>query len=284
MSLNDGMVEGLGEVALRDGSILSPRLPAPLAMRGGTWIGTNNAVLGTLAASGLQTPAGSAAYVVYHVSGYHRDGGYVLFSDGLAVGYGAKPWADGLDAVYFLAQENMPVEFAESQWPVRILAYGYHRDSGGPGLYRGGAGVIRRLEVLQDGLSFSAHLSNIHNPPWGADGGGSGRPGSVRLHSVAGDFRNLRPISSDVHLSRGDVVEVRTSGGGGYGDPYLRDPALVLEDVTVGVVSLEGALNDYGVVLDPDTLKINLDRTHEMRLTRGPIRPSAGPRHEVESS
>ena len=67
-------------------------------------------------------------------------------SDGLGVGYGARPNADGIDAVYFVAQENYPVEFLELGYPVRLLRYGIHRDSGGAGRFRGGCGVVREYE------------------------------------------------------------------------------------------------------------------------------------------
>ena len=60
----------------------------------------------------------------------------VVFSDGLAVGYGARSFADGIDAVYFVGQQNMPVEFAEADYPFRVERYALHCDSGGPGRFR----------------------------------------------------------------------------------------------------------------------------------------------------
>jgi N-methylhydantoinase B len=267
MSLNGGMVEGLGEVLLRKGSILSPRFPAAVGMRGITWGLTNNAVLGTLAQADVESaPAGSGSYVVYYLRGLDsQTGQYTMFVDGIGVGYGAKPWADGLDSVYYLAQKNLPVEFIEGQWPVRMLGYEFRRDSGGPGRYRGGVGVVRRVQVLRDGLSFSSRLSNIEFPPWGTNGGEDGRSGFVVRNPGTDREQRLDPICPDTLLNAGDVVEIHTSGGGGYGDPYERDPEAVRMDVLANCVSVEGARRDYGVVLDAKTFDLDIEATTRLR-------------------
>jgi N-methylhydantoinase B len=267
MSLNGGMVEALDDVLLRQGSILSPRFPAALGMRGITWSLTNNAVLGTLAqAEAENAPAASGAYVVYYLRGLDAaTGKYTFFVDGVGVGYGAKPWADGLDSVYYLAQKNLPVEFIEGQWPVRMLRYEFRCDSGGPGKHRGGVGVVRRIQVLRDGLSFSSRLSNVEFPPWGTHGGESGRSGFVVRNPGTDREERLEPICPDAPFLAGDVVEIHTSGGGGYGDPYERDPASVREDVLANCVSVEGARRDYGVVLHRETLHVEVEETARLR-------------------
>ena len=124
------------------------------------------------------------------------DGKSFLMSDGVGVGYGARPTADGLDAVLSVAQENYPVEFLELGYPVRLRRYGINRDSGGPGKFRGGAGVVREYEVLADHGVLSVRIDSVVNPPWGVAGGlqgGTGRavvnPGTPQEQGPA-----LRPM------------------------------------------------------------------------------------------
>ena len=96
-------------------------------------------------------------------------------SDGIGVGYGARPNADGIDSVYFVAQENYPVEFLELSYPVRLLRYSVHRDSGGPGQFRGGCGIVREYEILADEAVLAVRIDGVRNPPWGVAGGMSAR-------------------------------------------------------------------------------------------------------------
>jgi N-methylhydantoinase B len=266
-ALNAGMLDAIDEVLLRDGSLLAPNHPAPLGMRGITWIHTNSAVFGTLAlATNGQAPAATPSYVIYYLRGFDKGTSRPIFlMDGLAVGYGARPWSDGLNAIYYTAQENFPVEFLESLWPVRILEYSVHRDSGGPGRYRGGLGIVRRIEVLIDGLEFSSRVNNVKYPAWGSAGGLEGRPGRVVLNPGSERQRVLEPIAENVLLSAGDIVEVCTSGGGGWGDPRLREADEVLRDFEDGFVSRESARDDYGVVIDPHSVAIDQPATNELR-------------------
>lgn len=267
VALNAGILDGIAEVIMREGSILRPTFPAPLGMRGITWGHTTNAMLGTIAvASGGNSPAASASYVVYYLRGLDADTNeYVFFMDGLGAGYGAKPDGDGLDVIYYLAQKNMPVEFVETRWPVRVLSYELHRDSGGPGRYRGGVGVIRRIRILKGGLRFSGRVANVQHPPWGVAGGCSGGPGSIIRNPGTANEAILPPVCENVVLDEGEVVEVRTSGGGGYGDPATRDPDRVLADVLGGFVSLEAARTRYGVAIDPDKWVVDPMETAVLR-------------------
>lgn len=251
VTLNAGLLDGVEAVHRRLGSLLRPRFPAALGMRGITWIHTNSAVFGTLAkATDGDAPAASASYVVYYLRGQNLTTGEPVFlMDGLGVGYGARSWADGHDGVYYIGQQNFPVEFLEHKWPIRMLAYGVAIDSGGAGRFRGGVGVVRRVQVLVDGLVFASRVDNVRYPCWGVSGGTEGGPGSVVLHPGTPDERPLPPICDGVTLRAGDIVEIRTSGGGGWGDPRLRPAEQVLRDVRAGLVSPGQARQRYGVVL-----------------------------------
>jgi N-methylhydantoinase B len=267
VTLNAGLLDGLTSVHRRPGSLLSPEFPAALGMRGITWIHANSAVFGTLAVASQghsrrhQHPTWSITCVV----GIPDTGEMVFLMDGLGVGYGARPWADGHDGVYYIAQKNFPVEFLELQWPIRLLGYGLAADSGGPGLHRGGMGVIRRVQVLVDGLVFASRVNNVRYPCWGVNGGMEGGPGRVVLHPGSQGEKVLPPICDGVELKAGDIVEVRTAGGGGWGDPRLRPPERVVSDVRAGFVSTDQARDCYGVVLRDDERNIDEVATSVLR-------------------
>ena len=250
---NAGGARAFDEVILREGSLLRPRFPAPLGMRGMTMMRVLATLNGLINVAGTKAPASHAAYVILLIRGM-ADGAPFLLSDGLGVGYGARPAADGIDAVYFVAQENYPVEFLELGYPVRLNAYGIHRDSGGAGQYRGGCGVVREFEILADDGQLLVRIDGVTNPPWGTDGGRSGGLPTAVVNPGRNSERILNPLSDGNWLRKGDVLRIETGGGGGRGHPYDRDPALVLRDVLEGYVSPEAALRDYGVVIENSAL------------------------------
>ena len=140
MLLNDGAQEAIDEVLVRPGSILSPTWPAALGNRAHTLARVQSNVLALLAlATGGDAPASNSVYNIYFLRGV-RPGAreFFLVSDGIAVGYGARPFADGLDAIYYVAQKNYPAEFMEMVFPMRLRQYALHRDSGGPGRFARG--------------------------------------------------------------------------------------------------------------------------------------------------
>ena len=134
---NAGGPQALDEVRLREGSLLWPKFPAPLGMRGLTLMRFLAAVNGLINVAGGKAPAAHSAYVISFLRGtFRNDKGELepfLMSDGIGVGWGARPYADGTDAVYFVAQENYPVEFLETGYPVRLRAYGILSIPAAPG-------------------------------------------------------------------------------------------------------------------------------------------------------
>jgi N-methylhydantoinase B len=246
---NAGGPRALDEVRLREGSLLYPRFPAPLGMRGLTMMRVLAALNGLINVAGNDAPAAHSAYVITLMRGT-ASGRPFLLADGVGVGYGARPTADGIDAVYFVAQENYPVEFLEISYPVRLLRYGIVRDSGGAGQYRGGCGIVREYEILADEAVLAVRIDSVQNPPWGTAGGMSGGSGRAAINPDTPDERVLPPLSDGHILRRGDIFRLETGGGGGYGHPYDRAPEAVLDDVLGGFVSAAAAAQLYGVVLD----------------------------------
>ncbi len=269
--LNHGAVRAFDRVDLREGSILQPRHPAALGQRGVTLVRVISACLGLIgqAANG-QSVAASNVYALYYLRGKKDSGDSFLLTDGVAVGNGARPHADGIDAVYFVAQENYPAEFLDSSYPVRLIRYEIHRDSGGAGRWRGGAGVVREFELLAPSAMLSNRIDANEHPPWGIAGGKMGGTGRCIVNPGRPDERPLPPIADGTVLKRGDVFRMETGGGGGWGHPFDREPEQVRSDVLGGFVSAKSALEDYGVVIVGDQYIVDLDATQALRLARRP--------------
>ncbi|MBI5445295.1 MAG: hydantoinase B/oxoprolinase family protein [Deltaproteobacteria bacterium] len=165
-------------------------------------------------------------------------------------------------------------ELHEMTCPYTVLQYEYLPDSAGPGRWRGGLGTAYRWRVDADRV-LSNNFGDGLRPetaPFGIAGGKGAKPSRLVVRRADGSLDD-----PDVHryvtLNRGDVYEIFETGGGGYGDPFERPPAGVLEDVLDGVVSLQSAREDYGVVLDPETLELDQAATEAVRSGHGNGRP-----------
>ncbi|MCC6532604.1 MAG: hydantoinase B/oxoprolinase family protein [Burkholderiales bacterium] len=249
---NSGAFRPIGEVRLRSGSILQPIRPAPLGLRAHTLWRFANAALGVFAqAAPGNTPAGSPDYVIviFHALDA-KPGEHFFCTDGLGAGQGARPHADGLDVIYVGTQKNYPIEFLEGAYPMRIERYAIQPDSGGPGRFRGGVGIVRDYRILAEKVMVATRMGNQKTPAWGVAGGCAARPGRIVVNPGQPGERSVPGFAEGVLLARGEVLRVITSGGGGYGNPFEREPSRVLGDVLDGFVTIEAARADYGVVLD----------------------------------
>ena len=130
----------------------------------------------------------------------------------LGGGQGACPDADGPSGVHVAMSNtlNTPVEALELEFPMRVTEYSVRRGSGGAGRHRGGDGVIREVEALED-MTYSLLTERRRHPPPGADGGDAGAPGRNLL-----DGRELAPKASG-SLRPGQRLRLETPGGGGHG-------------------------------------------------------------------
>jgi N-methylhydantoinase B len=270
---NAGGPRALDEVRLREGSLLWPRFPAPLGLRGMTMMRFLAVLNGLVSAAGGAAPAAHPAYVIIMLRGT-AGGRPFLMSDGVGVGYGARATADGIDAVYFVAQENYPVEFLELGYPVRLCRYGIKCDSGGPGKFRGGAGVVREYEVLAEHAVLSVRIDSVVNPPWGLAGGKCGGTGRAVVNPGTPHERLLAPLSDGTVLRRGDILLLETGGGGGFGHPFDRPVERVVQDTRDGFVSVAAARLDYGVAILDDA--VDVVRTRGLRAGWGEDADAAG--------
>jgi N-methylhydantoinase B len=147
--------------------------------------------------------------------------------------------------------ENIPTEYLEAYYPMRIDGYTTVTDSGGPGLHRGGNGVEKRYVYLEPG-EVSIHDDRWLTRPWGVLGGLPGARSTKLLKRADGTEQPLPSKCDNIVVEPGDMLVYRTAGGGGWKDRLDRPAALVARDVSYGLVSREWAKDGYGVVLADD--------------------------------
>ncbi|RLE15442.1 hydantoinase B/oxoprolinase family protein [Candidatus Aerophobetes bacterium] len=191
-----------------------------------------------------------------------RTGRYSSYVETYACGRGAKHNDDGADAhqTHMTNTANAPIEIIELEHPLRVDKYALIPDSGGAGKYRGGLGITRELTCLVP-MTVGAMPMRPSIKPYGLFGG---EGGATDLNEVIfSDGSKAVAISQNVEA--GDRVVIRTSGGGGWGDPLERDIEKVEWDVLNGYISLESARKKYGCVIDPKTYKVDRERTKEFR-------------------
>ena len=175
-------------------------------------------------------------------------GTYICFYDTFAGGYGARFASDGPDAVQAHGQntENAPVEETELNYPVRIDELSLVEDSDGPGRFRGGLG-LRKDYRFDLHTTFTILADRDRSGPWGVRGGSDGR--IAEYFHVRDTVETRLGSKSTIELVPGDVISVRTCGGGGYGPAEEREPERVLRDVLEGKVSAERARDIYRVAV-----------------------------------
>jgi N-methylhydantoinase B len=249
---NDGFYE-LMEVRIPPGTLLKPLKPAALSCRTHA-LGRIFDILGGLLGQGnpdFLCAAGFSDSPHFMYSGYDRNGEWFQLYQISFGGIPGKPFGDGPDGhSLWPSFTNVPNEFLESYFPLRIDIYETLIDSGGAGKNRGGNGLRIGYFFLEPG-EISIHDDRWLTYPWGVNGGEPGARGRKTLVRKDGT-RELLPSKVDhIKVQAGDVLLYDTWGGGGCGDPLERDPARVQFDVEAGLVSIEGARR-YGVVIKPD--------------------------------
>lgn len=261
---NDGFYE-LVDVRIPEGSLLKPKFPAALSGRThalGRIFDVMGGLLGQASPDALNA-AGFSDSPHLFFSGYDKQGKWFqLFQIGFG-GIPGRPIGDGPDGhSLWPGFTNVPNEFIEAYFPLRIMKYEPIPDSGGAGLHRGGNGLTVAYEFLVDG-QIGIHDDRWLTYPWGVQGGDPGMRSSKLLVRASGDEEWLPAKCDEVDVKEGDVLYFNTWGGGGWGDPTARDPAVVKIDVDRGLVSREGARR-YGVVLGDDG-NVDTDATDALR-------------------
>jgi N-methylhydantoinase B len=184
-------------------------------------------------------------------SGIHPDDG-TFFASGAdeCCGQGASIDMDGENALimYSLGEShNVPVEVIEEKYPVMIEKYELRQDSGGPGKFRGGLGVEKFWRAGAE-LSLVWIVEQTKFPAWGLFGGSEGLPNIGKINPGTDGEKSVGKVTG-YKIKKGEEWHMYSGGGGGWGDPFERDPRIVFKDVVAGYVSLESAKKNYGVVI-----------------------------------
>ncbi len=262
---NDGFYD-LMEVRLPKGTLLNPVRPAALSCRThalGRIFDLMGATLGQ-GAPDLMCAAGFSDSPHFMYSGYDRNGDwYQLYQIGFG-GVPGRPAGDGPDGhSMWPAFTNVPNEYIESYFPLRIDVYETITDSGGAGFHRGGNAVRVGYRFLEPG-DISIHDDRWLTYPWGVNGGEPGMRSKKILVRAADGSEEILPSKCDrIEVKENDLLYFDTWGGGGWGDPYKRPAEKVALDVDRGLVSKEGARR-YGVVLKND-LSVDEGKTDKLR-------------------
>jgi len=246
LDINEGICEILEMRFPPPGSLVTPVFPAPTNARSFLILRLLGVFAGCIAkAVGGRMPADQETIRYWGVHGTDADGRWYLLREVLGGGSGGRFYADGSDAIHIVPDsKNLPAEFTETRFPVRIEKLALALDSGGPGRNRGGMGYDKHIRMLRDAW-FVSTADRAVLGPYGLKGGMAGLPYQATIDGGPA----LPGMNDDVFLPAGSLLRLRTTGGGGWGDPFERDAELVLADVVQGRVSEEAAERDYGVVI-----------------------------------
>jgi N-methylhydantoinase B len=259
---NEGVFRAI-EVICPPGTVGHGVLPAACAARGLTGFRMVDCMYGALA---MMLPdkvkaAGDGGNSGISIGGYTKERKPFVYVEFTCGAWGARPWADGLNGnSHMFANQSCPsAEVIEAEQPVSVLAYEFVADKAGAGKFRGGVPFRRAYRFNEVAGQLSVRSDRKTHRPFGLYGGSPGEPSENHLNP----FAENKPLPSKVtmDITRGTVFQHTHPGGGGWGDPLERDPAMVLRDVRNEYITADRAARDYGVVIDTATWTIDMAAT-----------------------
>ncbi|UWQ22395.1 hydantoinase B/oxoprolinase family protein [Jannaschia sp. W003] len=261
-----------------EGTVLNPQHPAAVGMRSLTCSRLQGVIMGAFhAAAPDRLPVGAAGGGgIVNVKTFDaRTGRLAMASiDPVVGGAGASARGDGTDGSGAVSGflKNTPVEINEVEVPIKVRRYGLVPDSGGAGRHRGGLATELEIEVFApDTVVTARNRDRSVFAAWGGQGGGAGAPSRFTRACADGTSEDLGNTDV-VRLGPGDVINLTSGGGAGWGPAFERDAALVARDIARGTVSAAAAREEYGVALDASGA-VEADATEalraEMRRGRG---------------
>ena len=230
------------------GCLVNPEYPAPVRARMLSAYRCFDAVMKALAEAAPDRVIASGNDTTHSLALSHLSNGrYRVYLEIYGGGFGASPRVDGCDGVDSALSNctNTPVEATDMDFShFRVVGYGLVPDSGGAGRRRGGLGLFRSFEALTDGVNFACYSDRMRIAPWGLFGGAEGARTTLEIRR--GDQVIQLPTKTQITLQKGDVLTLRTAGGGGYGSPEDRPGDMIAEDIRQGYLTPDGANAAYG--------------------------------------
>jgi len=280
LDVNEGVVPLLELRFPPKGTLLTPVFPAPTNARTFVILRLLGVLAGVLAkAVDGRMPADQETIRYTGVYGLDLSGEPYLMREVLGGGSGGRWYADGEDTIHVVPDSrNLPTEFTESRFPFVVERLGLAVDSGGPGEYRGGLGYDKHIRMLRDGHFMSIADRSILSC-WGVRRGRAGQPFQVVIDPGGPAEREVDALADAEPVRAGETIRIRTTGGGGWGDPLDRSADAVLLDVRWGKVSIDAARDSYGVMITGtgDDLVVDGDATDRLRSRLRSERPADQP-------
>ncbi len=267
LDVNEGVVPLIEMRFPPKGTLLTPIFPAPTNARTFVILRLLGVFAGVLAkAVDGKMPADQETIRYTGVYGDDLEGNPYLMREVLGGGSGGRYYADGEDTIHVVPDSrNLPTEFTESRFPFIVERLGLACDSGGAGRFRGGLGYEKEIRMLRDAKFMSIADRSILSC-WGVKGGKAGAPFSVVIEPGTSNQREVDALSDAVEVRAGELIRIRTTGGGGWGDPLERPIEEVRRDLEWGKISLEGARKDYGVIATRGNESILIDEAGSLAL------------------
>ena len=294
--INGGMIRPITTTAPK-GTLMNATFPAAMGNR---WVAVmrvydailgclNQAVPGGLAAAG----AGQAGIISVATVDSRNGRRHVSVVEPFVGGSGGRREADGIDGidqpVAFL--RSAPVELVETETELVVRRFQYEPGSAAPGRHRGGYSI--RIEIENQGIPAIMTVRGLDRfrfQPWGVDGGGHGRSAVVRMGAGTAAERDIGKIDV-LQLGQGEVLEMVTPSGGGFGDPFLRDAGAVLADIKDRLLDAGQARTQYGVVVVDGAIDAqataharSLPRMTPDAFTFGPVRQTVEAKWPTDAS
>ena len=267
MPNNDGVFRPVTVIA-PEGTIVNGRLPAACAARGLTGFRGTDCAFGALARlyPDRVFAASDGGNTGLTIGGYDKELNPFIYVDFISGGWGARPWADGLDGntCMFANMASFSVEVIEAENPLEVLDYEFVPDTGGAGKFRGGMSQRKTWRMLADEGILQVRADRQAFRPYGLQGGGPGAFGVNKLDPGLPTEQKLH-AKLTMTLRKGQVFRHELPGAGGWGPALDRDLDLVARDLRDGLVTIEGAARDYGVVAAGDPPVIDQAATAALR-------------------
>ncbi|MNV38318.1 Hydantoinase B/oxoprolinase [compost metagenome] len=260
------------KVIAPEGSVVNPHLPAPCGHATAcTGAEIAEAVLLAISKCAPKRVGVNAHKLpLAYTSGQYEDGrpwvnlNFFGYTGGAGGAYQTDGW--GLYPPVMTGVILPSIEMNELQYPSRVLKHEYTADFTGAGQWRGTPGLHVKIQHLEPSRT-SVMMAGVRNTTRGLCGGADAPSNLVIVDAEAQEPLEVRETAFHVPMSGGGIIEFQRAGGGGWGDPYARDPELVLMDVRNGFVTIHGALRDYGVSVEAEGMDyiINSGATAKIR-------------------
>jgi N-methylhydantoinase B len=260
---------------LPPGLLVTPQRPAPCDSYGYLGVVLMELTIRAFSAAVPERcPAGSyQLFGVYLFRVDPRDGTPFIFIDPVDGGHGGRPHGDGPSLIFMADGDtpNTPIEIVETRYPIRCDRHAYMPGYEGVGTYRGGLGIVRDFRVLERGTYMQCAIENTKDMlARGLDGGGDADASRIVVWpDTEKEFVLQERTSFFGPLAPGDVVSVRSGGGGGWGSPLARDADQVARDVRDELLTAKKAHESYGVAVRETENGVEVDAEVTAQLRRG---------------